>query len=890
MPATLIDTKLSIPPVRGGTVSRVRLFEKLEAGLEGRVILVSAPAGFGKTTLIADWVRGAPGRPAAWLALDEGDNDPARFWAYFIGALQRLWPEAGQSILSMLTASRPIPPQAFLTILINEISAAQPASPCLLVLDDLHLLTAAPIHEGLAFFAGHMPDRLKLVIGTRADPENLPLARLRARSQLTEIRPADLRFTPEEAAEFLTRTMKLPLAAADIAALDARTEGWIAGLQMAALSMQGNPDPAGFIQAFTGNNRFVLDYLLGEVLQREPAEVRSFLLATAILERLCAPLCDTITGRGDGQAMLEHLESANLFLMPLDQERRWYRYHPLFADLLVRQLNDESPAAPPGLHRRAADWLERNGDPGGAIRHLLAARENERAAQTLERHMLGMLARSELGTLIQWLRALPDETVRARPWLCVLDAWLYILTGQAGRIEARLHDAEAAFPGAQIPAADQDRIRGYIAAVRAQTDFIQGAIPAAIAHAGEALGKLAAEDFVISATTALIQGAAFSYAGDFGSAVRSFEQSKALSLAGGNGFNAMLGSVALAQITAARGRLRDAYQIYRDGLRLTGASVMLAPGYAYAHLADILREWDRLDEALEYASKGVEMCELLGQADILMTAYTVLARIQRGRGDPQAASATLEKARRVASEISAWSLDSVLLQKARLSLATGNLDEAARWAEESGYSEEEAPVFHREAGLLTLARVLTAQGRFDAADRLLERIQRSASECGSRTSEIEAGFLRAINFSAKNPDDPRAKEQLERALSISELEGYTRIYLDEGERAEALIRKLAPQSALAKRITHAGTAAQSALPEPLSERELDVLRLLAAGRSNPEIAEALVISLNTVKAHVKSVFGKLGVHNRSQALLRAQELKLILENLLTAKPQRTQRF
>ncbi len=875
MQSPLIETKLSAPLVRSGTVLRARLFEKLEAGLEGRVILVSAPAGFGKTTLIADWVRGTPKRPVAWLALDEADNDPVRFWSYFTAALQRLWPEAGREILPILTASRPVPPQAFLTILINEISAAQPASPSLLVLDDLHLIVTEPIHEGLAFFAEHMPAPLKMVIGTRADPESLPLAKLRARSQLAEIRPAALRFTPEEAAEFLTRTMNLPLGAADIAALEARTEGWIAGLQMAALSMQGNPDPAGFILAFTGNNRFVLDYLLAEVLQREPADVRSFLLSTSILEHLCAPLCNSLTDRRDGQAMLEHLESSNLFLLPLDQERRWYRYHPLFADLLIRQLREVSPDALPGLHRRAADWLEQNGDPGGAIRHALAAQDNERAAQILERVFLGMLARSELGTLIQWLRALPDETVRGRPWLCVLDAWLYILTGQAERIEARLMDAEAALPGAQIPAAEQDRIRGYIAAVRAQMDFIQGSIPTAIAHSAEALGKLTAEDFVISATTALIQGASFSYAGDFNSAIRSFERSKSLSLAGGNQFNAMLGSVALAQITAARGRLRDAYQIYHDSLRLTGASVSLAPGYAFAHLADILREWDRLDEALEYAARGVEMCELLGQADILMTAYTVLARIQRGRGKLEDASATLEKARRVASEISAWSLDSVLLQQARIALVAGNLEDAVRWVMESGYSEEEEPVFHREAGLLTLARVLTAQTRFDRAERLLERIQRSASESGSRSSEIEAGFLRAINFSARNPDDPQVKVQLERALVLSEPEGYTRIYLDEGEAAAAMIRRLAPLSGPAKRITQTIPAAHAGLPEPLSGRELDVLRLLAAGRSNPEIAEALYISLNTVKAHVKSVFGKLGVHNRSQALLRAQELKIL---------------
>ncbi len=864
-----------IPPIRSGTVLRPRLLEKLEAGVEGRVILLSAPAGFGKTTLMAHWLLGDSGRPAAWLELDEGDNDPVRFWSYFTAALQKLWPTAGRDIVPMLTASRPIPPQAILTILINELSAAPSDSPCLLALDDLHLVTAAPIHEGLGFFIEHMPEELKIVIGTRTDPEDLPLARLRARRQLAEIRLSDLRFTPEEAAEFLTRSMKLPLSAADIAALEERTEGWIAGLQMAALSMQGNPDLSGFIQAFTGSNRFVLDYLLEEVLQREREEIRSFLLNTCILERLCAPLCDSLTGRQDGRTMLERLESANLFLLPLDQDRRWYRYHPLFSDLLVRQLREKSPAAPPDLHRRAADWFEQNNDPAGAIHHALAAKEFERAAQIVDRNFFDMLARSELGTLIKWLRALPDETIRNHPWLCVLDAWLLILTGEAGKIESRLQEAEAALQAGKTPAAEADRIRGYAAAIRAQVGFLQGAIPEAIGHAGDALGRLTPEDFVISATTAMIQGAAFGYAGDFSSAIGSFERAKSLSLAGGNQFNAMLGSVGLAQISAARGRLRDAYQIYEDGLCLTDSSVMLAPGYAYAHLADILREWDRLDEALEYAVKGVEMCELLGQADLLMTAYIVLARIQRGRGEFNAAGAILEKARRVASEISAWSLDSVMLQQARIWLASGNPEAAARWARESGYSKDETPVFYREAGLLTLARVLTAEGEFDQADSLLERIQQKAAGSGSRTSEIESSLLRAVNFAVQRPDDPRAKEQLERAISLSEPEGYTRIYLDEGEPAAALIRRLAPKSGLAERIARPAPTGQSQLVEPLSERELEVLRLLAAGRSNPEIAESLYVSLNTVKAHVKSIFTKLGVHNRSQALLRAQELNLL---------------
>jgi len=877
MQTPLVATKLVTPPIRSGTVSRPRLLEKLEAGLEGRVILLSAPAGFGKTTLLAGWLLGTPKRKTAWLALDEGDNDPVRFWSYFTAALQRLWPEAGRSVHPMLTASRPVPPQAVLSVLINEISAPQPDGPGLLVLDDLHLVTAAAIHEGLEFFIEHMPESLNLVIGTRADPSGWPMARLRARGQLTEIRPADLRFTPEEAAQFLQGTMNLSLSAEETTALETRTEGWIAGLQMAALSMQGTPDRAGFIQAFTGSNRFVLDYLLEEVLQREGADVRFFLLRTSIVERLCAPLCDALTGRQDGQAMLERLESDNLFLLPLDSERRWYRYHPLFADLLVRELRGESATTLPDLHRRAADWYDRNGDPTGAFNHFLAAQENERAAEILERILFDLMARSEIGTVLNRIRALPDETIRVHPWLCVMDAWLLILTGQAGAIDARLQNAESALQAATLPAAEADRIRGYAGAIRAQVAFIQGAAPAAIGFAADALPRLTPADFVISATTAMIQGAAYGYAGDFSAAVGSFERAKSISLAGGNQFNAMIASAALAQIAAARGRLRDAYQIYQDGLRRTEASLSLAPGYAYAGLADILREWDRLDEALGYAAKGVEICELLGQADLLMTGYTVLARIQRGRGEHDAAFTTLEKARRVASEISAWSLDTVLTQQARLELAGGNVESAARWAQESGYSEDEPPAFHREAGLLTLARILTAQGKYESADALLDRLQQAAAEGGRRTSEIEACLLRTINHAARRPDDPRAKEILARALELSEPEGFTRIYLDEGEAAIALVRKLAPHSALAGRIARPSPVAQSGLAEPLSERELEVLRLLAAGRSNPEIAGDLYVSLNTVKAHVKSIFAKLGVHNRSQALLRAQELKLLLK-------------
>ncbi|HNT24002.1 MAG TPA: LuxR C-terminal-related transcriptional regulator [Anaerolineales bacterium] len=865
MSTALLATKLIIPPLRGGLVKRTHLEEKLEAGLDGRIILVTAPAGFGKTSLIANWVRRLHAGQTAWLSLDDSDNDPVRFWSYLIAALQTLHPGLGSEAISLFMSTRSLPAEAALTALVNDLNTQ---APILLVLDDLHLISSAEVQRGLAFLVEHQPEAFKLIIATRSDPQ-LPLARLRARQQCTEIRLAELRFSDEETASFLRQRLGPDLPAKQIAALAGRTEGWIAGLQMAALSLQSASDPAAFIRDFTGSNRYVLDYLLEEVLRREKDETQNFLLQTSCLRRLCAPLCDTLTGRSDGQAMLERLEAENLFLIPLDAERRWYRYHPLFADLLARQMQDAQPDLLPGLHQRAAGWYAQNGDDAAAVEHALAGQAFEQAATLVEHACFTLLARSEIATLVSWMRSLPDGTIRTHPWLCVLDAWLLILTGQAGTIEARLQSAEALFSG--LPVAEATRLQGYAAAIRAQICFIQGAAPLAVQHARVALERLASTDYVISATTATILGAAYSYGGDLTSAVAAFEKAKAISLANGNQFNAIIASSALAQITAARGRLHDAHQIYCDGMHLMGNVHLLAPGYAYVGLADILREWNDLPAALENAQKGVEICELLGQADILMTGYTILARVQRGQGHYSTAQATLEKARRVASEISAWSLDTVLLQQARLALAVGDVLSAKRWAQESSYQPDEPLAFHREAGLLTLARVLTAQGEFDQAEVLLERLQRAAADSGRYAGEIESCLLRAINFNAQGQAS-RARTVLERALSLSEPEGFTRIYLDEGEAAVALIRGLAPSSALAGRIASPVPASVTALIEPLSNRELDVLRLLAAGLSNPEIAERLYISLNTVKAHVKSIFAKLGVHNRSQALLRAQEL------------------
>ncbi len=866
-------------------VSRPQLLARLNGGLHAKLTLVSAPAGFGKTTLVVDWLHDlaekAVGRRVAWFSLDENDNDPVRFWSGLVTALQSILPEVGQEVLGMFKFSRPVPVDAILTVLVNEIASITTDSPSLLVLDDLHVLVTPQITSGLAFLVEYLPAGLHLVATTRVDPD-LPLARLRARQQLNEVRLADLRFTPEEAAAFLNQCMGLKLSEAMISALEVRTEGWIAGLQMAGLSLQSSSNPDDFIRSFTGSNRHILDYLLEEVLQREPEPVQVFLLQTSILTRLCADLCEAVTGRQEAQAMLERIGSANLFLIPLDQERRWYRYHPLFDELLRVQLERTSPDDVASLHRRAAEWFESHGDLEGAIRHLLEIQDFNPAARLIERAALDLLGRSEIGVLVTWLHALPDESVRARPWLCVLDAWVLILSGQIGAIETRLQEAEMAIQSAGLPESEIVRVRAYASAIRAQVTFIQGSAAAAIEYARSAMEDLTGADHVIKATTATILGAAYAYVADFSSAVTAFEKAKAISLAGGNQFNAMVASSALAQIAVVNGRLHHAHQIYKDGLRQSGKSAFLAPGYTYAGLATVLCEWNELVEALEYATRGVELCKVIAQAEIMMTAYTSLARVHLARREFDAALSTLEEARQVASEISAWSLDTILILQARVWLAKGDFESAIRWAASSGYSVDEKASFHREQGLLALARIRITQGQPEQVTALLERLQQEAERSGRTGSLIEIGILQALNFQSQGKSHP-AQETLVKILLLAEPEGYLRLFLGEGETMQLLLeacRKMAARpnlylEKLLKAFSQNQAVPASGLIEPLSEREMEVLRLLAIGHSNSQIATELYVSLNTIKAHVKSIFAKLEAHNRTEAIHKAQELDLI---------------
>ena len=518
----LLETKLYIPRWRTGLVSRPRLLERLDQAIERKLTLVSAPAGFGKTTLLAEWLAATPSneRTAGWVSLDRSDNDPAFFWAYFITALQKIQPGVGERARSLLHSPQPPPIESVLTTLINEINAIE--EDFALILDDFHVIDALPAHDGIAFLLDHLPPHMHLVIASRADPL-LPLARLRARGEATELRAADLRFTPGEVAAFLNEAMGLKLSSQDVAALETRTEGWIAGLQLAALSMQGREDVAGFVAAFTGDDRYIVDYLVEEVLQRQPERVRSFLLQTCILDRLCGPLCDAVTGQERGKSMLEALERGNLFVIPLDDRRQWYRYHHLFADVLHAHSTERQPDLPV-RHRRASEWYEQNGLPSDAVRHALAADDFERAAALVELAGPSMRMSRQEATLLGWVKALPDELIRARPVLCVVSAWALLDGREPEAAEARLRDAESWLdtaadikerpeaPSAEMVVVDERQFRSLpasIANARAYRAQALGDLPGTVTYARQALELLQEDDYYERGTTAALLGLAY---------------------------------------------------------------------------------------------------------------------------------------------------------------------------------------------------------------------------------------------------------------------------------------------------------------------------------------------------------------------------------------------
>ncbi len=935
---SLLQTKLYVPPVRPELVSRPRLTERLNAGLKDgdafprvrdafprtrdafprALTLVSAPAGFGKTTLVSEWVQGIGEATlpvtVAWLSLDEGDNDPARFLTYLLAALRKVEAELAGELLCTLQSPQPPATVEALTILINEV--ARIPDRIILVLDDYHLIEAQEIHDALTFLLEHLPPQMHLVIATRDDPR-LPLARLRARGQLTELRASDLRFTSAEAARFLNQAMDLELSAEDIAALETRTEGWIAGLHLAALVMQGTPpvqgrrDTSAFVKSFTGSHRFVLDYLIEEVLDQQPAGIQTCLLQTSILDRLTAPLCEAVCSAGpsgNGQELLEKLDRANLFIVPLDEERRWYRYHHLFAELLRQRLGQTQPEWVPELHRRASVWHEQNGFLDEAIEHALHTQDFERAASLIEQHVDEIWQRGEHTRLRRWLSGLSGELVDARPHLCILRAWDMFTHGQQDAAEQCLQTAERAIEAGtgearktmppvqdQRPDLERRMIQGRAAAIRGFLAFYRGDAQGTFRHARRALELLPEHDLTWRSTATVALGDAYSFAGQVEAAERVRLEALEASKAAGNTYMILIAGMKLAVTLRQRGQLQRVMVLCQQQRQLADDAYLsrtVVAGWLWAVCGEVLAERNELDAALHQGQRGVELTERGRDVAMIGWSNMCLARILFSRGDLAGVEGVVRKMDRMARElyVPPWITSGMAAWQVRTWLAQGNLDAAAQWVAERGLDAEGDLAYLHEMEYMALARIWIAQRSLEEAVALLQRLP-GTTEMGGHTSRaIEILMLQALALQ-DDGDTGQAVETLERALTLAEPGGFIRSFVDEGPPMarllyEAAARGIAPD--YARRLLAAFPAVEHGQPgssetqtaepnlvETLSERELEVLHLVAQGLTNREIAARLYLSLNTVKAHNRNINGKLGTHSRTHAVARARSLGIL---------------
>ncbi|MBI5962302.1 MAG: LuxR family transcriptional regulator [Chloroflexi bacterium] len=881
MSSPLLTTKFHIPQARTASVPRPRLVSRLQQGLTQKLILISAPAGYGKTTLLCEWLT-ASGQTTAWVSMDKGDNDPSRFWSYVIAALQDAF-FSGSSTLSVIQTSPALTPnETFITELINELDKL-PQS-LILVLDDYHLIETQAIHDGLSFLLEHAPRRFHLVIATRADPP-LPLARLRARSDLLELRLADLSFTLQEASAFLNRTMGLQISTEDVVRITARTEGWIAGMQIAALSMQNTNDISGFITAFTGSHHYIFDYLLEEILGRQSPEIRRFLLYTSILDQLSAPLCDALL---EGEAprsssvILEELDHSNLFIMPLDHEHRWYRYHSLFAELLRGYLQQNNAGQIPLLHARAGDWFEKQGLIPDAIRHSLAAGEWERVLRLIGANVFALLEQSELNTVAKQLDSPTSEKSRARPWLLIGRAWLAAYTGQLSSIESILKTAESEISSFESQA-DHKTLGGHIALIRAYAGWIGDRRDIAIQMAQEALECLPETELLMRCHAATLLGLSLN---DLNARARAFEQALVYARQIDVSHITIFAHACWAFLLLEQGRLREAYAASHEAIRLAQSSAprqtLPTLSHVYSTLSFVLFEWNDLEGAMRYAREAVSLARRWGQADALHLAYTHLGEVLFATRDVKEAFDILHQEWQVASRTSVWFEAITIAQEVRWHLAQNDLDSALRRLRLAHVDIE------KPSGMpLTSAQVLLAQKQYA---KVLERVEPILEDLENRASGYQ--LVRVLIWQAMAyhglGQEAQALDSLRHALTLAAPEGYIRTFIVSGPalipllhqaRATGMepdyVNKLLASVGQGGKTKSTETVPASRLVEPLSAREMDVLKLLAQACPDKKIAENLVITRETVHKHLKNIYGKLGVHSRTEAVLRARELTLL---------------
>ena len=879
----LLETKLYVPRARVDLVARPRLVETLRQGVGQKLTIVIAPAGFGKTTLLGGWL-GDRHDASAWVSLDANDNEPALFWAYFVRALQRIHPDVGRRVLALLESAQPPAIESILTTLVNEIDAID--ADFTVVLDDYHVIDAASIHAGLTFLLDHLPARMHLVIASRAEPP-LPLARMRARGELTELRATHLRFTLDEASAFLTQVMKVDISPDETATLERRTEGWIAGLKLAALSMKSRGDAAGFVEDFSGNNRYVADYLVDEVLKSESAHVRRFLLRTAILDRLTGSLCDAVTDETGSQALLEDLERRNLFVVPLDDRGEWYRYHHLFADVLQRQSRAEDPAAARASNERASVWYEQHASPAAAVRHALAAEDVERAADLLEGSWPEKNRSYESAQWLARVKTLPETMVRERPVLSMGYAWALLNSGELEAAEPWLRSVEE-----RLQTTGNEPFQSLTveaAAARVYLAQSLGDTPGTLEHATRALELIPEGDDAARATGLALVALAKWGRGDLEAAYRTFADALAMMRKAGHELDAIRGTFVLGDIRVAQGRLREATSIYESGLTLAlnvAHTGLAETDELHLGLSEVYRERNDLSAAIRPLDAIARPATRAAHTGTKQRWCTAMARVREAQGDLDGALELLSEAEANERRDPIPRVRPIPALRARLRLAKGDVEGAMQWAASARLSIGDTLSYLREFEHVTFARLLIVRHADDAV-RLLERLT-SAAEAGGRFgSLIEILVLQALAQHASG-NLRQALDSLSRALALAEPEGYLRVFLDEGGRMRELLRHAITRG-LAGEYTRRVLAtfdvpkpaptpvaeSTAGLVQPLTTRELEILRLISAGLRNQEIADHLTISAATVKRHIANAYGKLGASHRTAALARAAELKLL---------------
>ena len=898
MAPALLTTKLYIPPVRPELVPRPKLLERLNVGLTRKLTLVSAPAGYGKTTLISAWLH-TTDLPFTWFSLDEGDNDPIRFFTYLVAALQEVDVQMGCTVQERLEAAQPPALESLVAMLINDIATA--SRRFVLVLDDHHTITERAIHEGIGFLLDRQPPQMHLVIATRQDPP-LPISRLRARGEMTEIRRQELCFSPQETADFFKRSLGLDLSASEMAILGERTEGWIVGLQLAGLSMQGRDveNRARFIDEFSGRHHFILDYLTDEVLRRQPEPIQTFLLQTCILDRMCGPLCDALVGQAagpegalasDGQTTLEKLQSANLFVVPLDDERNWYRYHQLFAQLLRARLRETYLGRAIELHRRAATWYEEAGLGYDAVRHAIATKDDALAASVMERAILKLdtWMSVDITTVLGWIRALPDKVVRTKPWLRLFMSRTLYITGHREAADQILQDLEE-WLQANTDVPEAEYLLGLALADRAGYASVHGELRQARELAERMLARASRSDVVTRVRALAILGMAHYRAGALGEAHRAFSEAVDAGREE-DGIRFAIGPIVsnLAEIQFLQGHLRLAWQTCQQAVEIgtVDGQRHATTGFAGLERAKISYEWNDLEAAERNVLEGLELLRRGGIGEHFGNMHAVLAQIRQAQGDRAGARSAILEAVQIteSARIRRLSIQALAYQT-RIWLAQGELELARRWARDYGQTGETE--YLREFEDLTLVRVMLAEDQPAEALALLDSLLRGAVAAGRGGRVIEVLALRSLARQAQG-QTTRALDDLARALELAEPESFVRTFVDEGDPMATLLRQAASQGiapAYASRLLSAFRASESRGPtglslpvqplvEPLSKRELEVLDLLAEGLTNAEIAQRLVVSVPTVKSHTRSIYGKLGVHSRKQAVAQSRKLGIL---------------